>query len=287
MYKSSLVPILRVLLTLGMLTVFGQARSVMFSESGSLTAVDLASKASQSGGMIVAAKGSGCAALVSLSTARVKTEEGATSHPASDATALERLEKRVEVERIKILDASALFASVGIVADTNYLADTLFDQVTEHKYVYGNSMPISRLAKHLSILMHSHTLEHTSRPFGVHSCLIGRMKTLVKSEGEGDKGGEDDDLWVYEIDTLGNIFGCRWCCIGSSLQNAGRVEKALRGVGKDIEICKEGKELVKHCLKCVKATLMEDLEPHEVSVSVVEAGAFPRLLSIDEIQELL
>ena len=285
-FESSSLPKCWVLLALSIALLVGRsyANSVMFSEGGSLAAVDLALKASQSGGMIVAAKGTGCAALVSLSTARVSTDEASMHHPASRATARARLEKKMQVERIKVLDASALFASVGVVADTIYLADTLFDQVTNHKYVYGNSVPISRLAKYLSILTHSRTLERTVRPFGVHSCLIGRMN--AQDVGERNVG-EDSDLWIYEVDTLGNIFGCHWCCIGSTLENARRVEKALRGAGGEIKGSKEGKEIVRHCLQCIKSTLLRDLEPHEVSASVIEAGGRPHLLSIGEINELL
>ena len=50
---------------------------------------------------------------------------------------------------------------------------------------------------------------------------------------------------------------------------------------------KEGKEIVRHCLQCIKSTLLQDLEPHEVSASVIEAGGRPHLLSIGEINELL
>ena len=214
----------------------------------------------------------------------MRTDEEPTYHLNSDETARMRLEKKMKVERIRILDSSTLFASVGVVADTIYLSDILFDQVTNHKYIYGNSMPISRLAKKLSSLIHVRTLERTTRPFGVHACLIGRMYAL--GEG-GRKEDEDDDLWIYEIDALGNIYVCRWCCIGSSLENASRLNDALRGVGEKIKDSKGGQELVRHCLRCIKLKFLEDLEPHEVCASIIETGCNPRLLSNDEMRELL
>lgn len=265
------VAYLRLLTLLVLIHDLCWASSGLFGDYGGLSAVDLAVKASQSGGMILAAKGDNCAALVSLSKGGMTSVTSTVRNTSS----LKRLDETITVERIKVLDSSIIFASVGLASDSNYLADSLFDEVTNHRFLYGTSIPVSRLAKHLSMMKHSQTLESTSRPFGVHSCLIGRMRAAAKSRMEevGEKESDVDNggPWIYEIDVLGNIFGCRWCCVGNR-EDAIKVEKELRKRGLEMAKCRDGKELVQHCLECLQVGLKTTIESYQVSASILDSA---------------
>ena len=278
-----------------------------FSDFGGLMAADLADKAARSGGMIVAAKGAKCAALISYSSDITTGSQLTKSSSLSGNSPLARLMKQSTNDRVRLLDTSTVMASVGLVADANYLADNLFEEVTQHKFVFGSSIPVVRIAKTLSILAHSQTLQRNSRPFGVHSCLVG-MNSYDHTPSS--VGTSNTNPWgIYEVDVLGNVFPCKWTCLGP-LEAAKSVVDELGKAGTELERTDDGFALLKTCITCLRNGLRnkekyrggEDGEEADTGVAVhshelqaalliVDSSAFPshqvKMVSQEDLKKVL
>lgn len=229
----------------------GGAGSDFFSEHGGLVAADSADKAARSGGLIVAAKGDKCAVLVSYSSDKT-APTSASSTSSQDSSPVSRLMRQSRNDRVRLLDSSTVMASVGMVSDANFLADNLFEEITQHKFVFGSDLPVARLAKTLSILVHSQTLQRNSRPFGVHTCLVG-LNSYDHPLSPNDTSNIDP--WgLYEVDVLGNIFPCKWTCLGPR-EAAKCVVGELGKARADIEGTTDAQELLKTCVACLRSGL--------------------------------
>ena len=260
-------------------------------------AADLADKAARNGASIVlAAKGNQCAVLVSYSNAH-----STSSTSSDDDSAMARLMEKSRADRVRLLDSSTVMASVGLVADANYLADNLFEEITQHKFVFGSNLPVVRLAKTLSIMAHSQTLQRNSRPFGIHSCLIG-----LNSYDHASR--KTDDPWgIYEVDVLGNIFPCKYTCLGP-LDIAAKIAKELNKAGDDLDRTTEATKLLKQCIGCLQRGLASKrdeereqehegegdwqgesgrVRSHRLQVALLTRSSLVRILGPDELETLL
>jgi 20S proteasome alpha/beta subunit len=312
--------------------------SEFFSEHGSLLSADLADKCARNGGMVVAAKGDNCAVLISYtsssSSSSSKRRRGGCDlsiPPSSDGvvraqqhkdnsgeengegendrnekddgnggSSLSRLEDMSYTERIKLLDDATVLSSVGLTADANYLADALFEEIAQHRFVFGSSITAARLAKVLSTMAHGRTLQRSLRPFGVHSCILGSDTegggTAALTDpptATGSDYGDDDEkkqqqqqqLGLYEVDVLGNIYPCRWTCIGSTREQAARVVRELDRASHSLSSATDATTLSKVCLACLRRAMLKGQEEEEESSSAGPLSLRAHELQIAVVEE--
>lgn len=154
--------------------------SEFFDSNGLLTQVEYADKASMQGGTVIGITSGEVAILITY------TSWG---------------DRNVKVPRKihRITDFTGVSSS-GIASDVNFLTNKMFEEATEHSFVFGCDPPATRLAMSISDYVHGRSLSVRYRPLGIRMC-IATYDDISKAS-------------IYEIDAIGNFHRCKLSCIG-------------------------------------------------------------------------
>ena len=151
-----------------------------FDSNGRLTQVEYANKASMKGGTVIGICSDEAAVLLTWSSW-------------SDRSV--KLPRKIH----QITDFTAVSSS-GIVSDVNYLTQKMFEEATEHSFVFGSDPPASRMAMSLADYVHDRSISARYRPLGIRMCIASYDDMSNAS--------------ITEIDAIGNLHRCRLSCIG-------------------------------------------------------------------------
>jgi 20S proteasome alpha/beta subunit len=88
----------------------------------------------------------------------------------------------------------------GIASDCRYLTNKLFEENSDHLYLYGSNSIGKRLALNIAQKNHKRSLYSNQRLFGAKLC-IAYCDTKIGSQ-------------ILEIDPLGSIYECKLTCLG-------------------------------------------------------------------------
>jgi 20S proteasome alpha/beta subunit len=161
------------------------ANPFVFDSDGRLPQVDAAFEAANKGGTIFAVKGRDSIVVLTQS------DTGKNSLLNGDGG--------FRNKKVRLLCKSIACCSSGIMADSLYFANRLFEEVANHNYAYGTDPSVIRLSKSAANILHERTLKNY-RPLGVKAILCG-----------WDMRGKLD---INEVDPMGNIHSCKASCIG-------------------------------------------------------------------------
>jgi 20S proteasome alpha/beta subunit len=151
-----------------------------FDSSGRLTQVEYANKASMKGGTVIGICSDEAAVLLTWSSWSDKSVKlPCKIHQITDFTAV---------------------SSSGIVSDVNYLTQKIFEEATEHSFVFGSDPPASRMALSLADYVHDRSISARYRPLGIRMCIASYDDISNAS--------------ITEIDAIGNLHRCKLSCIG-------------------------------------------------------------------------
>ena len=151
-----------------------------FDSNGRLTQVEYANKASMNGGTIIGVRSEDIAILITWSSW-------------TDKNVL--LPRKIH----KITDFTGVSSS-GIVSDVNFITDKMFEEATEHSFIFGCDPPASRLAMSIADYVHERTISARYRPLGIRTCIASYDEISKAS--------------ILEIDSIGNLHKCRLTCVG-------------------------------------------------------------------------
>ena len=151
-----------------------------FDSNGRLTQVEYANKASMNGGTIIGVRSEDIAILITWSSW-------------TDKNVL--LPRKIH----KITDYTGVSSS-GIVSDVNFITDKMFEEATEHSFIFGCDPPASRLAMSIADYVHERTISARYRPLGIRTCIASYDEISKAS--------------ILEIDSIGNLHKCRLTCVG-------------------------------------------------------------------------
>lgn len=161
------------------------ANPFVFDSSGRLPQVDAAFEAANKGGTIFAVKGSDSIVILTQS------DTGKNLLLSGD--------RGFRNKKIRMLCKSITCCLSGIMADSLYFANKLFEEVANHNYAYGSDPSVIRLSKSAANILHERTLKNY-RPLGVKAILCG--------------WDMQSQLDIIEVDPMGNIHSCKASCIG-------------------------------------------------------------------------
>ncbi len=150
--------------------------------NGLIPQIELAFRASNNGGTIIAAKAKDIAIMILYRKQEID-------------------ETIKESSRVKIINKKTILGFSGISSDGIHLSNVLFDKCIEYESVYGNTMPIFKCAKLMSQTLHDRTLSDQTRPLGIRLCLIGTDDNKITPS-------------IVDIDPIGNFHDSSICCIG-------------------------------------------------------------------------
>jgi len=205
-----------------------------FDSNAFMPQIELAFKASNNGGTIIAAKAKDIAIMILY---RKKEKD----------------ETIKESSRVKIINKKTIMGFSGISPDGVHLSNILFDKCIEYESIYGNNMPLVKCAKVMSQTLHERTLSHQTRPLGVRLCLIGSNDNISPS--------------IVDIDPLGNYYESSLCCIGpysnkliDSFKNKSIIESRDKTGINSVVSSDKAKciDLVKTCIGKLKSCLDDD-----------------------------
>jgi 20S proteasome alpha/beta subunit len=151
-----------------------------FDSNGRLTQVEYANKASMKGGTVIGICSDEAAVLLTWSSW-------------SDRSV--KLPRKIH----QITDFTAVSSS-GIVSDVNYLTQKMFEEATEHSFIFGSDPPASRMAMSLADYVHDRSISARYRPLGIRMCIASY--------------DDISDASITEIDAIGNLHRCKLSCIG-------------------------------------------------------------------------
>lgn len=203
--------------------------------NGLIPQMELAFRASNNGGTIIAAKAKDIAIMILYR----KQEIGETIKDSS---------------RIKIINKKTILGFSGISSDGIHLSNVLFDKCIEYENVYGNSMPILKCAKLISQTLHERTLSDQTRPLGIRLCLIGTDDNKITP-------------LIVDIDPIGNFHESSICCVGpyankfiELLKNSSPIKDNDKEVVNSVISSDKKKciELIKKCVGKLKLCLGEE-----------------------------
>jgi len=223
---------------------YGQTAS-LFDKSGRLSQVELALKASSSGGSVLGALGRDVVVVVSWAPAQEAPSEHIRASP-----------------RCVELCATMGFCSAGVGADASHLCDKLFDDVCNHDYMYGSAPSVWRLAKNLASYVHESTLSLRHRPFGVRCLVLGtehRAPTPLASSPASASASASASATpklapcLYEIDPLGNLYKCTLSGVGPYAEQL--LEQWPGGVN---PTSLDAADLTQTCLRVLEKTLEKE-----------------------------
>jgi len=117
-------------------------------------------------------------------------------------------------------------AARGVASDIGYAQNLLFEQASQHSFIYSTPIPTGRLARVLSDEMHLRTMQRRLRPLGLRSCIVGY------DEGEG-RGN------LFEVDVMGNCFECTTACLGSSYEEEDEIIRAVAAATTSSSVAKD------------------------------------------------
>ena len=177
-----MTPIVMLLVAI-LFCLISQMSCEFFDSNGRLTQVEHANKASMNGGTIIGIRSDDVAILITWSSW-------------TDKNVL--LPKKIH----RITDSIGVSSS-GIVSDVNFLTDKMFEEATEHSFIFGCDPPASRLAMSLADYVHERTISARYRPLGIRTC-IASYDDISKAS-------------IHEIDAIGNLHKCKLTCIGNYL----------------------------------------------------------------------
>ena len=150
--------------------------------NGLIPQMELAFRASNNGGTIIAAKAKDVAIMILYRKQEID-------------------ETIKESSRVKIINKKTILGFSGISSDGIHLSNVLFDKCIEYESVYGNTMPIFKCAKLMSQTLHERTLSDQTRPLGIRLCLIGTDDNKITPS-------------IVDVDPIGNFHDSSVCCIG-------------------------------------------------------------------------
>jgi 20S proteasome alpha/beta subunit len=168
------------LLIVSLLLLFELAFSDLykFNSEGRISQLELAKKASENGNPVFCVRTN---AMIVICTCDVVSSLSAP------------MEKIVPISNFLILCGS------GIATDFSYLKDQITSEILEQEFNLRTEVSALRLAKKLSNIIHSQTLTARTRPLGASILLAGK---------------HNEQLKLYEINCLGNIYDNDATCIG-------------------------------------------------------------------------
>jgi 20S proteasome alpha/beta subunit len=162
----------------------GANNPFLFDSNGRIPQVDAAFEAAAKGGTALAMKGSDSIVILTYSNS-------------IDSSALQY--KSAGLKKIRMLCKSVAYCASGIMADSLYLSNRLFEDVTRNVYEFGTEPSIQRISKVAADMLHQRTLGQ-QRPLGLKVLLSG-----------WDSRGR---LHIIEVDPIGNMHSCQVSCIG-------------------------------------------------------------------------
>lgn len=158
----------------------GFLNAEFFDKSGRLTQVEYADKASMNGGTVIGICSEEAAVLLTWSS----VSDGTLKLP----------------EKIQKITEHTGVSSSGILSDVKFLTDKMFNEATEHSFVFGSDPPASRLSLSIADYVHDRSISARYRPLGIRMCIASYDKTFKAS--------------ITEIDAIGNLHRCKVSCIG-------------------------------------------------------------------------
>ena len=151
-----------------------------FDKNGRLTQVEYADKASMSGGTVIGMCSDDAAVILSWSS----VADGTFKLP-------EKIQKITEYTAV---------SSSGIMSDVKFLTDKMFNEATEHSFIFGSDPPASRMALSIADYVHDRTISARYRPLGIRMCIASYDEKFKAT--------------ITEIDAIGNLHRCKLSCIG-------------------------------------------------------------------------
>lgn len=168
------------LTVLSILLFGGLIDAEFFDKNGRLTQVEYADKASMSGGTVIGICSDDAAVILTWSS----VADGTFKLP-------EKIQKITEYTAV---------SSSGIMSDVKFLTDKIFNEATEHSFIFGSDPPASRMALSIADYVHDRTISARYRPLGIRMCIASYDEKLKAT--------------ITEIDAIGNLHRCTLSCIG-------------------------------------------------------------------------
>ncbi|BFU23852.1 proteasome subunit alpha type 4 putative [Entamoeba histolytica] len=138
------------------------------------------------------------------------------------------------------LDEHIACAAAGITSDTNILVDYLRDVCQQHRFTYGEEIPVEMLVQRICDMKQSYTQYGGLRPYGVSFLYAGWDRYF--------------GYQLYMCDPSGNYGGWKATAIGANYQAA---ESIMKAEYKDDITLEEAKKLaVKIFSKSVESSSM-------------------------------
>ena len=163
-----------------LLLLISHVSSEFLDSNGRLTQVEYANIASTKGGTVIGICSDDVAVLLAWS-----------------ACSDRNVEPTQKVNRITDFIG---VSSSGIVSDVNFITDRMFEEATEHSFIFGCDPVPLRLAMSLANYVHERTISARYRPLGLRTC-IASFNDVSKAS-------------ILEIDAIGNVHKCKLTCIG-------------------------------------------------------------------------
>jgi 20S proteasome subunit alpha 6 len=169
-------------------------------------------------------------------------------------------------KKIFMIDEHLGVSIAGLTADAQLLCRYLQNECLDHKYAYGEPMPISRLVSSLASKLQIPTQRYGRRPYGVGLLIAGY-----------DAAGAH----IYQTEPSANFFECRAMAIGARAQSA---RTYLERRMDEVLACGALDELVLHALRALRDTLPNELSLSDKNCSVAVVGKDTKFTIFDETQ---
>jgi hypothetical protein len=95
-------------------------------------------------------------------------------------------------------------ACSGIISDSQFIIQRLFEEAQNYYSIYDSEIPVKRLVLSLSKLVHKNTMSTNIRPFGVRTCFISYDDVSKCS--------------VLEVDCMGSCHDCYATSLGNEIR---------------------------------------------------------------------
>ncbi|OUS41915.1 nucleophile aminohydrolase, partial [Ostreococcus tauri] len=191
----------------------------------------------------------------------IKTDSGVVI--ATEKRVLSKLLENTVTEKVHRIDTHIVAASAGVNADAEILVNTARLLSQQHKYKYGQSVPVELLVQLIADQKQGYTQFGGLRPYGVSFIFAGWDQNL--------------GFQLYQSDPSGNYVGWQAIAIGANCQTAHSILKSDYSAALSLT---DAKKLALTVLKKIMGvtTLSSDtIEMMELARTVDDAISMKRL----------
>ncbi|CAM9136816.1 unnamed protein product [Chrysoparadoxa australica] len=231
---------------------------VTYDPNGSVFQVEYALEATKRGSSIVGGCSKECAVLASWAK-----PAGVKAYPPKP---------------IKKLHSHLGLAASGLSSDVEFLSNEARQWCREHRYIWGTTIPPSRLSRKLADAVHACTCQSGQRPMAVD--------VLVAGSGNGS------DPALIRILPTGSMHRCRLAAAGA---NAGSAIKYLVSTMESLTEDESEAEMVGHVLRALREAAcsggrddgLGPLKPEQVTIAIFRRDEPLEFCSQEEVASLL